>query len=84
MARRWLTNRQRPYFYNMHRLAFLSLAACAAFASCAAATPSKPNILLVMADQFRGDALACDGNNAQIHTPNLDRLAREGARFRCA
>jgi arylsulfatase len=36
-----------------------------------------------MADQFRGDALGCDGN-AQIHTPNLDRLALHGARFRCA
>ena len=37
-----------------------------------------------MADQFRGDALACDASNSQIHTPNLDRLAREGVRFRCA
>jgi len=65
----------------MHRRAFLSLTAAAAVAGRAA--PSKPNILLLMADQFRGDALGCDGN-AQIHTPHLDGLAREGARFRCA
>lgn len=44
---------------------------------------SRPNIILLMADQFRGDCLAADGNPA-IQTPNLDRLAREGARFRCA
>jgi arylsulfatase len=44
---------------------------------------SRPHILLLMADQFRGDCLGADGNRA-IHTPNLDRLAAEGARFRCA
>lgn len=43
----------------------------------------RPNLLLVMADQFRGDCLGADGNRA-IHTPTLDRLAAEGARFRCA
>jgi len=36
-----------------------------------------------MADQFRGDALGCDGN-AVSYTPNLDHLAQEGVRFRCA
>ncbi|MCL5743878.1 MAG: sulfatase-like hydrolase/transferase, partial [Acidobacteria bacterium] len=43
----------------------------------------RPNILLLMADQFRGDCVGAEGNRA-IHTPNLDRIAREGARFRCA
>jgi arylsulfatase A-like enzyme len=41
--------------------------------------PSKPNILLIMADQFRADCLGVA--NPAIHTPNLDRLAREGVRF---
>jgi arylsulfatase A-like enzyme len=40
----------------------------------------KPNILLIMADQFRWDCLACAGNPA-IGTPNLDRLAARGVRF---
>lgn len=40
----------------------------------------RPNILLLMADQFRGDCLGCDGNKV-IKTPNLDRIAREGAHF---
>jgi arylsulfatase len=64
----------------MNRREFLSLSATAALP---ARTVSKPNILLLMVDQFRGDALGCDGNK-RIRTPNLDRLASEGARFRCA
>ena len=43
----------------------------------------RPNILLLMADQFRGDCLGSEGNRS-ILTPHLDRLAAEGARFRCA
>ena len=41
---------------------------------------SKPNILLIMTDQQRGDALGCYGAD-WIPTPNLDRLASEGTRF---
>lgn len=39
----------------------------------------KPNILFIMADQFRADALGCMG--APVKTPNLDALAREGMLF---
>lgn len=41
---------------------------------------SPPNILFIIADQMRSDALSCAGNKA-IRTPNLDRLASEGVRF---
>ena len=40
----------------------------------------RPNIILMMADQMRFDALGCYGNN-QIHTPNIDSLALNGATF---
>ncbi len=40
----------------------------------------QPNILFLMADQFRWDALGCAGND-RIRTPNLDDLARSGVRF---
>jgi len=40
----------------------------------------KPNILFIMDDQHRGDALGAAGNGF-IQTPNLDKLAAEGARF---
>ncbi len=45
--------------------------------------PSRPNILFLMADQHRADCVGIDGN-AAIHTPNLDRIGREGIRFRHA
>ncbi len=48
--------------------------------SAGATTASKPNILFLMSDQHRGDCLGADGN-VRIRTPNLDRLARQGARF---
>ena len=41
----------------------------------------KPNILYIMADQFRSDCLGCMGNPV-IQTPNLDRLAKRGMLFR--
>ena len=39
----------------------------------------KPNILLIMCDQLRADALGCTGH--WVKTPNVDRIAREGVRF---
>jgi arylsulfatase A-like enzyme len=41
---------------------------------------SPPNILFILTDQQRFDALSCAGNPV-VHTPNLDRLAAGGARF---
>jgi hypothetical protein len=40
----------------------------------------KPNILLIMADDLGAEALACYGNTV-FTTPNMDRMATEGARF---
>ncbi len=42
--------------------------------------PARPNVLLLMTDQQRFDALGCAGN-PHIRTPNLDRLAAQGAMF---
>ncbi|MCL4694992.1 MAG: sulfatase-like hydrolase/transferase [Candidatus Hydrogenedentes bacterium] len=43
----------------------------------------RPNIVLLMTDQQRYDSLGCYGAGF-AHTPNLDRLARDGAVFeRC-
>lgn len=41
---------------------------------------SRPNVLFMMTDQQRWDALGCAGNRA-VHTPNIDRIARQGAWF---
>ena len=40
----------------------------------------KPNVLIFMADQFRGDCLGIDGH-PDVKTPFLDTLALRGARF---
>lgn len=40
----------------------------------------KPNVIYIFADQLRSQALGCYGDK-QARTPNLDRLAAEGARF---
>ena len=41
---------------------------------------NKPNILFIMSDQMRHDALACNGN-AHIKTPGFDRMAARGVNF---
>ena len=43
-------------------------------------TNRRPNLLFVFADQMRGMDMGCAGN-AHVQTPNLDRLAAEGALF---
>ncbi|MBD3265687.1 arylsulfatase [bacterium] len=44
---------------------------------------TRPNILLLMADQFRGDCIGADRHPC-IKTPNLDRIANEGVLFKRA
>ena len=42
-------------------------------------TMGGPNLLLLMTDQQRWDAMGCSGG--WVQTPNLDRIAAEGVRF---
>jgi arylsulfatase len=41
----------------------------------------QPNIVFIMCDQMRFDAIGCNGNPI-VQTPNLDRLAASGVNFR--
>lgn len=43
---------------------------------------TRPNFLLISADQQRGDCLGVEGR--KIKTPHLDELARDGTRFTAA
>ncbi len=45
-----------------------------------AATSPKTNFVLILADDLGAHDLACYGN-PNVATPNLDRMARQGARF---
>ena len=49
----------------------------------AAETPKKPDILLIMPDQMRGDCLSILGHPV-VRTPRLDELAKRGVLFRRA
>ncbi len=69
---------------------FLKMAGCSSAAwmmcGCAGIAGNSPakgkpvNLLFIMTDQQRFDALSCAGNRI-LHTPNLDRLAAEGVFF---
>lgn len=41
---------------------------------------NHPNIIMILCDELRADALGCYGNTI-INTPNIDRLASMGTRF---
>ncbi len=47
----------------------------------AALGQSKPNILLILADDLGYGDVGCYNPESKIPTPNLDRLAKEGMRF---
>jgi arylsulfatase len=64
---------------SISRRELLLGATAIASAQTSAQTP-RPNILWLMADEFRFDALKCAGNPV-VATPNLDRIAHEGVRF---
>jgi len=40
----------------------------------------RPNVVLICVDQWRGDALGCEGHPVAM-TPHLDQLAAEGVRY---
>jgi len=62
--------------FNMHRI-FATIALLVAFATQAA----PPNIVYILADDLGYGDLNCYNPDGKIPTPNLDRLAAEGARF---
>jgi N-acetylglucosamine-6-sulfatase len=49
----------------------------------AADTPIRPNIVVVLVDDLRWDDIGCAGHPF-VRTPHIDRIAREGVRFRNA
>jgi arylsulfatase A len=62
---------------HSNRREFLtSLAAFSAYGR----TSSRPNFIIILADDLGYGDLACYGSQT-IRTPNLDKMAQEGARF---
>jgi arylsulfatase A-like enzyme len=52
-----------------------------ATASVALAAPRRPNVLVVLTDDQRADAIGLGGSR-HLKTPNIDRLGKEGVHFR--
>jgi len=48
------------------------------------AAAAKPNLILIISDQFRWDCVGALGVNPMNLTPNLDRMAQQGVIFRSA
>ncbi|HUX55540.1 MAG TPA: sulfatase-like hydrolase/transferase [Bacteroidales bacterium] len=59
----------------------LAALACSSFLTFTLQGQEKhPNVLIIMTDQQRWDALGCAGN-MEIKTPNIDRMAKGGVQF---
>ncbi|MFM8274419.1 MAG: sulfatase-like hydrolase/transferase [Gemmata sp.] len=56
------------------------LGACAAPATSAADAPKRPNVVVILADDFGYECVTANGGQS-YKTPHLDRLAKGGVRF---
>jgi N-acetylgalactosamine-6-sulfatase len=63
-------------FYVMHPSSFQPYA----FVHDPQASPRKPNVLFILADDWGWGDLGCYGHE-RLRTPNLDRLAKQGIQF---
>ncbi len=74
---------ERRDFLKAAGIAAGSLLCCRHQRTRASNKSTRPDILLIMPDQMRGDCLSIL-NHPAVRTPTLDRLARDGALFRRA
>jgi len=70
---------------KLSRRAWMSqVPALAAAGAAQTGAAAKPNIIVIISDQFRGDCVGAMGLNPMGLTPNLDQMASEGVLFRSA
>jgi len=65
---------------NIEKMAGLTTFSILTAFSLKAAEPKKPNIIYILTDDQEYALLGCTGNKL-VHTPNIDRLAKEGVLF---
>jgi arylsulfatase A-like enzyme len=63
-----------------NKLIITAICSCSALVQ---AQQKKPNILFILTDDQRWDAIGCAGNDI-IHTPEMDKLAEKGTYFKNA
>jgi arylsulfatase A-like enzyme len=61
-------------------LSLLSIRGTASAAATGEKTAQRPNVLFILCDDIRWNAMSCAGHPS-LKTPHIDRLAREGVRF---
>src|ERR1700754_1909265 len=71
---------ERTEFPQLYRRNFLKLSAALLPALHASPDPARPNIIFILADDLGYGDLGCYG--AKLPTPNLGKLAKDGAPFR--
>jgi arylsulfatase A len=64
---------------NYHSVLIIALSAMT-FWSCKTETVDRPNVVFIMADDLGYGDLSCLGQE-KLHTPNIDRIAKEGMIF---
>ncbi len=80
--------RDRDRHHNRIRIRVAGMSLLCAFvtgytAVHTAPTPRPPNVLFIVCDDLRPDALGCYGSK-HVRTPNIGALARQGVRFQNA
>jgi arylsulfatase len=69
----------KTYFATFYIMKFQILFHLSLFVSLSLFGQSRPNVIIVMADDMGWSDIGCYGS--EIETPNLDRLAKNGLRF---
>ena len=64
----------------MKSLALIAILLASTWLTLAAEPSARPNVLFIICDDLRPDALGCYGSK-HVRTPAIDRLARQGVRF---
>src|SRR3990172_3878035 len=68
------------WHWTFRAVAAIVFLTTAGVAGSAAEPPARPNILILLTDDQRWDAMGCAGNRI-VQTPQMDRLASEGTWF---
>ena len=65
----------------MNRLLTIGLLLATAATTFAKSTDTRPNIIFILPDDQRYDAMGFMGTFPWLETPNIDRIAQQGAKF---
>ncbi len=74
--------RRGPFLIHLALLCAVAVLAVAAACGRGAPPARRPNVVFVLTDDQRWDAISLQGHSGPLQTPNIDRIGREGVYFR--